>query len=205
MERKRVLILFAHPALHKSRVHKQLKRASEGLEGVTFHDLYEAYPMFHIDANREQDLLKEHDVIIFQHPLYWYSTPAIIKEWKDIVLEYGFAYGHNGTELKGKTLLNVLSSGGPEESYQPYGMQRFTIRQFLAPFEQTANLCGMHYLPPFVVHGTHQLTPGQIEAHVAEYRRVLLGLRDGTLNRQSAEKHQRLNANLDALLAEARA
>jgi glutathione-regulated potassium-efflux system ancillary protein KefG len=200
MGKQRILILFAHPALHKSRIHSRLIHAADRLEGVTFHDLYEVYPAFHINVEKEQNLLREHDIIIFQHPLYWYSTPAIIKEWKDLVLEYGFAYGHNGVALKGKTMLNVLSSGGPEESYLPLGDQRFTIRQFLAPFEQTASLCGMSYLPPFVVHGTHKLTPQQIEEYVQEYRQVLIGLQDGTLNRAAAGQYLRLNAELKTLL-----
>jgi len=84
-----VLILFAHPALEKSRVNRRLVAAVQGLEGVTFHDLYEAYPDFYIDVKHEQRLLEAHDIIAFQHPLYWYSTPSLLKEWQDLVLEHG--------------------------------------------------------------------------------------------------------------------
>lgn len=94
---KRVLVLFAHPAVHKSRINRHLADAVRGLEQVTFHDLYEAYPDFLIDVPREQELLRSHDVIVVQHPFYWYSTPAIFKEWMDLVLEYGFAYGKGGS------------------------------------------------------------------------------------------------------------
>lgn len=89
----RILILFAHPALENSRVNRYLIQAVEGLDSVTVHDLYEMYPDFHIDVKVEQDLLLAHDIIIFHHPFYWYSTPAIMKEWLDLVLEHGFAYG----------------------------------------------------------------------------------------------------------------
>ncbi len=60
---------------------------------MTDHDLYEAYPDFGIDVGREQERLPAHDVVVFQHPLFWYSTAAILQEWKDLVLEHGWAYG----------------------------------------------------------------------------------------------------------------
>jgi glutathione-regulated potassium-efflux system ancillary protein KefG len=175
----RVLILFAHPALQRSRVNGPLVAAVRGLEGVTFNDLYEEYPDFLIDADREQALLRAHDLIVFHHPFYWYSSPAILKEWQDIVLEYGFAYGESGTALRGKRWLSVITAGGPQEAYQPEGFNRFTIRQLLTPFEQTAQLCGMTFLDPFIVHGTHALSKAEIATHAADYRRLIAALRDG--------------------------
>src|SRR6516225_10847445 len=105
--RSRVLILFAHPALHKSRVNRRLIESVRGLDNVTINDLYEEYPTFDINVGREQELLLAHDVIVFQHPMYWYSSPAILKEWEDLVLEYGFAYGTGGTKLQGKLFLLI--------------------------------------------------------------------------------------------------
>ncbi|RYE35767.1 MAG: NAD(P)H oxidoreductase, partial [Sphingobacteriales bacterium] len=93
----RVLILFAHPAFEKSRVHRPMVKQVLKLEGITFHDLYESYPDYDIDLDREQELLLRHDVIVFQHPFYWYSCPAILKQWQDLVLEHGWAYGRGGT------------------------------------------------------------------------------------------------------------
>ena len=93
MPSRRLLILFAHPALHKSRVNQLLLSSVESLSGVTINDLYESYPTFHVNVAREQALLLEHDVIIFQHPFYWYSSPAILKQWQDLVLEYGLPTG----------------------------------------------------------------------------------------------------------------
>lgn len=190
----RVLVLFAHPALEKSRVNRHLLAAAEGVDGVRIHDLYEAYPDFHIDVRREQALLDEHDVIVLQHPFFWYSTPALVKEWFDLVLEHGWAYGHAGRALVGKRLLNVVTTGGPEGAYCEKGRNRFTVRELLAPVEQTARLCGMDYLPPFLVHGTHTITADAIASHARDYRRVLEGLRDGTLRVEQAAAH-RLNAD----------
>jgi len=172
----KVLILFAHPALEKSRVHKRLIRHVRNLEGIHFHDLYEAYPDMDIDVKQEQKLLLQHDIIIFQHPFYWYSAPAIIKQWQDLVLEHGWAYGPGGTALTGKKIFNAMSSGGPRAVYSEGGRNRFSIRQFLAPFDQTAVLCKMTYMPPFVVHGTHGLKVEDIELHAVQYEQMLVAL-----------------------------
>ena len=83
----RVLILFAHPVLEKSRVQSELLAQASTVQGITINDLYQSYPDFDIDVEREKDLLLSHDIIIWQHPLYWYSSPAILKQWQDLVLE----------------------------------------------------------------------------------------------------------------------
>lgn len=172
----RVLILFAHPALEKSRVQVRLIEAVRDLPGVTFNDLYQHYPDLDIDVEREQRLLVAHDTIVMQHPFYWYSTPAILKEWQDLVLEHGWAYGSGGTQLQGKRLLTAMSAGGSEASYCREGYNVRTVRELLSPIERTAALCGMTYLEPFVIYGTHAITDEEIAAGAAEYRRVIEGL-----------------------------
>jgi glutathione-regulated potassium-efflux system ancillary protein KefG len=192
--RSRVLILFAHPALHKSRVNRRLIASVRGLDNVTINDLYEEYPTFDINVGREQELLLAHDVIVFQHPFYWYSSPAILKEWEDLVLEYGFAYGTGGTKLQGKLFLTAITTGAPPEAYCRTGFNCFTIRQLLAPFEQTAKFCGMRYLSPFVVHSALGFrNEKEIQAKAQAYRHVIEGLRDGLLDPDEVEKHARIN------------
>lgn len=190
---KKILILFAHPAFEKSRVNKQLVNAVKSIEGVHFHDLYEAYPEYLIDIKQEQELLSSHDIIIFHHPFFWYSTPAILKEWQDLVLEHGWAYGSKGNELKGKILLNVITTGGQETAYHPDGYNHFTVRQLLAPIEQTAYLCKMTFLPPFLVHGTHSITSAEIDQYIKEYRELLLALVENRVDLDAAGKLNRIN------------
>ncbi len=197
---RRVLILFAHPALQKSRVNRHLIAAAREIEGVTLHDLYEEYPDLHIDVDREQQLLLEHDIIVWQHPFYWYSSPALLKEWQDLVLEVGFAYGENGTALRGKKVLTAITTGGPADSYHADGFNRFTVRQLLAPFEQTVRLCEMEYLPPFVIQGTHHLSPEEISAHCKLYRRAIEALRDDVLDSAGLAEHAFLNPLLEAIV-----
>jgi glutathione-regulated potassium-efflux system ancillary protein KefG len=172
----RVLVQFAHPLLEKSRVQKQMLKQANLVKGVTLNDLYERYPDFDIDVKREQRLLLAHDIIIFQHPFYWYSTPAIVKQWLDLVLEHGWAYGAMGDKLKGKLFMQAITCGGSELAYQTNGRNRFTIRQMLAPMDQTANLCQMEYLPPFVVFGTHKLKDADIAIYALEYGQILSAL-----------------------------
>jgi len=154
----KILLIFAHPAYQRSRTNRAMIEAVRALAQVRLHDLYEEYPHFHIDVQREQKLLREHDIIVFQHPFYWYSCPALLKEWLDLVLEYNFAYGDEGTELKGKKWLSAITTGGPAEAYSAQGYNHFTMEQLLVPFEQTARLCNMAWEPPFIVHGSLRLT-----------------------------------------------
>lgn len=180
----------------------RLLHALDGLEGVTLHDLYERYPDLEIDPRREQELLADNDAIVFQHPFYWYSVPAILKQWQDLVLTHGWAYGAKGHALDGKLTFNVLTSGGPETSYCREGLNHFTVRELLAPWEATANLCRMVYLAPFVVHGTHLLTSeGALEKYVADYRRVLIAVRDEAIDVPRAAAASRINASLEAVMA----
>lgn len=178
----RVLVVVAHPAIHRSRVNKALAAAARAVSGVSVHDLYEAAPTGRIDVDAEQALLRAHDAIVLQHPLYWYSTPALLKEWLDQTLTFGWAYGPGGTALRGKTLLQVVSTGGPVAAYQPGAHNDATLPQLLLPMNRTARLCGMTSLPPLAVQGTHRLTDDQIRAAAAAYAAVLAALRDGALD-----------------------
>lgn len=148
------------------------------ISDVTVDDLYERYPDFDVDVRREQRLLEEHDVILLQHPLYWYSVPALLKQWLDLVLEHGWAYGSGGTALAGKWMLNAVTAGGGAGAYGDAGGGGFTVRSMLAPIEHTARLCQMRYLPPFVIYGTHQLERLEIEQRAADYVRLVEALRD---------------------------
>ena len=137
-----ILVIFAHPNRSQSRVNQAMRAAIEDLPQVTVVDLYEEYPDFLIDVKREQARLVEHQLLVFQHPFYWYSCPPLLKEWLDVVLEQGFAYGDGGTALKGLDFMQVISTGAPAEAYQPHAYHQFTITDLLRPFEATALLCG---------------------------------------------------------------
>ncbi|KJF42047.1 NAD(P)H-dependent oxidoreductase [Draconibacterium sediminis] len=190
---KKILILFAHPAFHKSLINKTLMEAIKDLDGVTVNNLYEKYPDFFIDVPVEQKLLTQHDIIIWQHPFYWYSAPAIIKEWMDLVLQHGFAYGTHGRALEGKWAMSCISTGGRKEVYSAEGKNRYTINQFLAPFIQSASLCRMENLPPFVVHGSNTLSRDDIKKFADDYRKVITLLRDNEIDSEQLNTMEYMN------------
>lgn len=202
---RRILVLLAHPALERSRVVRRLAQAAAQVQGVTVHDLYERYPTLDIDVAKEQHLLLEHDAILFLHPFYWYSTPAILKEWQDLVLEHGWAYGHEGRRLAGKLTCNIISTGGAATAYTERGANRFTMRQLLAPWDQTAHLCRMHFLAPFVVHGALKLESDEdLAPYQAELRRFLVALRDDRLDLEAGAGAETINPLLSTLEPEPR-
>ena len=192
--RQKILLLFAHPSQHRSEVNLPLARASAEIDGVTFIDLYAEYPDFCIDIDREQQRLREHDIVVFMFPLYWYSTPSILKEWQDLVLEYGFAYGHEGSALQGKLLLCAITAGGLEDAYRQQGYNHYSIRELLRPIEQTATLCGMTYLPPYALFGSRTaLEDGRLQAHIDCWTRILEDLVAGRADIGALLAADRLN------------
>jgi putative NADPH-quinone reductase len=198
---KRALVLFAHPRPDRSEVNVLLADTARQVDGVTVVDLYGDYPTFEIDVDREQQRLLGNDIIIFQHPVYWYSSPALLKEWLDLVLEYGFAYGAEGRALEGKALLNAATCGARREVYSRDGGYGHELREFFAPFEQTTRLCRMRYLPPFALYAAgHAREEGRLDEHVAAYRRLLIALTEGKLDLDRAEKENTLSDNLDDLI-----
>lgn len=168
-----ILVLYAHPAPHLSRVNRRMAEAIRAIPNATLHDLYETYPDFHIDVAQEQEMLSKADLIVLLHPVQWYGMPALLKEWCDTVLEYGWAYGHGGTALRGKDFLLAATAGSPAHTYSEQGRHGYAFSAFLPPYIQIAKLCGMHWQTPFVLFGADQVEKDDIEAHATAFHRLL--------------------------------
>jgi glutathione-regulated potassium-efflux system ancillary protein KefF len=160
-----VLVLVAHPQLEQSRINRRLMRSAAAVPGVTVHDLYARYPDYLIDIDAERAALARARLVVWQHPIHWYSMPPLMKLWLDEVLGFGWAYGPGGTALRGKDLWLVASTGGAEVSYHPQGYNRYFFEAFLPPYEQTAALCGMRFLPPLLLHGAHRIDKAEAASH----------------------------------------
>ncbi|ROS00110.1 Kef-type potassium/proton antiporter accessory protein (CPA2 family) [Sinobacterium caligoides] len=196
-----ILLLFAHPSLHRSEVNLPLFNRAQQTPGVTCIDLYREYPHFSIDADIEQQRLLEHEIIIFMFPLYWYSTPALLKEWQDLVLEYGFAYGAGGNALQGKHFFCAVTTGGQQGAYQYDCKNKFTLKEFLLPIEQMAQLTGMRYLPPFALFGARSaIDEGRLSQHLEDWQQLLTALREGHIDIDAAQQLPLLNQDLSRLL-----
>jgi glutathione-regulated potassium-efflux system ancillary protein KefF len=168
-----IYVLAAHPAWSRSRVNRRLRDIALAAPGVTVQDLYARYPDYDIDVTTEQAHVEAARVLVLLHPVQWYSMPPLLKLWLDEVLTHGWAYGRTGHALRGKDLWLVATTGGPETSYHPQGYNRYFFDAFLPPYEQTAALCGMRFLPPLLLHGAHRAAEAEIEAHAAVFRERL--------------------------------
>jgi glutathione-regulated potassium-efflux system ancillary protein KefG len=149
----KILVIYAHPEAPPSRANRALRQQAaqllaEAQVQVTWHDLYHHYPDFHVHVEAEQARLLAHDVLVFQHPLYWYSVPALLKQWIDEVLADGWAYGGGAAQLAGKTWGHWLTAGGSASAYQQSGQNRFTLDELMRPLQQTAQLCECLWLAP---------------------------------------------------------
>jgi glutathione-regulated potassium-efflux system ancillary protein KefG len=162
---RKVLFLYVHPNAPASRANQRMLSALDGMENVTCRPLYDLYPEFFIDVKAEQRLLREHDVVVFQHPFYWYGSPPLLKLWMDQVLEYNFAYGPDGNALRGKSLLVSVTAGGSAASYQEGGVHGFPLESFLLPFLQSARMCAMRWEAPVILHQALDANDEALEAH----------------------------------------
>jgi glutathione-regulated potassium-efflux system ancillary protein KefF len=172
------LVLAAHPNRRDSRVNRRMVAAAGDVPGVQVRDLYAAYPDYDIDVAEEQALATGAQLIVLLHPIQWYSMPPLQKLWLDEVLTYGWAYGPGGTGLQGKDLWLVATTGGPEASYHPQSYNRYFFDAFLPPYEQTAALCGMRFLPPLVLHGARRAAEDEVASHVRVFQERLASYPD---------------------------
>ena len=166
-------MLAAHPHWRDSRVNRRLLAAARAVPGVDVNDLYGTYPDYAIDVEAEQRRLERAQLVVLLHPIQWYSMPALQKLWVDEVLAYGWAYGPDGIALQGKDLWLVATTGSPERSYHPQGYHRYFFDAFLPPYEQTAALCGMRFLPPLIFHGARSAPEAEVAAHVEVFAQRL--------------------------------
>lgn len=174
-----LLVYYVHPGQRFSRANKAMADAARRIADIGFIDLYAEYPRHNIDVDTEQNRLLDHDVVLFQFPLFWYSTPSLLKEWLDLVLEHGFAYGSGGDRLAGKTLMLAITAAGPADAYTPSGYQHYPLRTFLTPLEQMARLCRMSFSAPYVLHASLKAPEsGEITPHTEGYVRLLKAVRD---------------------------
>jgi len=173
---KNVLVVYAHPSPNRSRINKHMLSCAKALRNVETRDLYELYPNFHIDVAAEQDALRQADIVVFQFPIFLFSSPAILKEWQDTVLTSEFAYSHGERALTDKYFMLAVSTGGSSASYTQLGRHGAGIGTYLAPLEQTARFCGMTLMEPFIVQCAGDVTESTLQVIGEDYSNRLTEL-----------------------------
>ena len=165
-------VLVVHPNIKQSRVNSALAKGAQSVADVEVRYLYDLYPDGKIDAAAEQAVLEKADRIVLQFPMYWYSSPALLKQWLDDVLAYGWAYGDKQA-LKGKKLMLAVTTGGGEEFYQKDGLAGHTVAEFLVAYETIASYLGMQYEKMFITGGCLNISDEEIAAQVPHYQAAL--------------------------------
>jgi glutathione-regulated potassium-efflux system ancillary protein KefF len=165
-----IVVIHAHPYPSRSRACAALLAAIRDLPQLEVRSLYDLYPDFDVDIAAEQAALEGAGLVVWLHPLYWYTVPGLMKHWFDEVLVTGWAHGAEGTRLHGKDCLWAATTGGEEQAYAPAGRHRREFDAFVPVVEQTARYCGMNWLPNFIVHGAHLVPDDELREAGARLR-----------------------------------
>lgn len=169
-----LLVVHAHPYPRTSRGCAALLDSISDVPDLAVRSLYDAYPDFDIDVPAEQEALRRARAVVWLHPLYWYTAPALMKHWFEKVLAAGFAYGESGSALAGKPCLWVTTTGGGE--YLPEGIHHHPFAEFAPAIEMTARYSGMQWQEPFVVHDVSGHSDDALRSRGRELRERLLAL-----------------------------
>ena len=137
---RKTLMILSHPKIEDSIGNKIISNSISKMENTEVRHLDKLYPNFKIDIKSEQEALLSADTIIFQYPLFWYSTPALLKEWIDQVIQYGFAFGKDSYSLEGKKMIVSFTIGSPVKDYPNEVIQKITFA-----FQGLASYCKMNY------------------------------------------------------------
>lgn len=168
-----IYLVFAHPYPSQSRANKALLEAVRDLPGLEVCSLYDRYPDFDIDVAAEQAALSRAQLVVWMHPVFWYSVPGLLKHWFDKVLSHGWAYGDGAAALRGKDCLWVASTGGTAEAYSAAGIHQRPFAEFTPPIEETARFCAMNWLAPCILHGANEIEGAELGAHARQLRQRL--------------------------------
>ena len=177
----KTLVVASHPEINNSQTQQFLLQGAK-LQDVTWHHVEE---LPEIDVEKEQQLLKDNDRIIFQFPLYWYAAPAGLKKWEDEVLTRNFVYGDGDDNLGDKEFGIVVSTGMPLKAFQRGGSENVTIDEIMAPYFAIADRAKMKILPTFTIAQFQYLDEAKQMQLLIDYQRYLTQTYPDTLaNRQ---------------------
>lgn len=167
---KTTIFLF-HPHLDQSRVNKTLANAAKDA-GFEVRDMYALYPDFKIDVDRERQVLENTDRIVFQFPIYWYSSPALLKQYEDDVFTGNWAYA-GGKALLNHEWLLAVSPGADKSAYQEDGRIHYRLPDLLRPYQATSVLIKTKFLTPFVSYNASNMTDDELAKRAEAYVKYL--------------------------------
>jgi glutathione-regulated potassium-efflux system ancillary protein KefF len=182
-----ILIIHAHPYPGRSQAGRALLDAVRDLPGLEVRSLYDLYPDFDIDVDDERAALQRADLVVWLHPVYWYSVPGMLKHWFDVVLVRQLTVGVDDG-LRGKHCLWVATTGGQLSSFSADGIHQLSFDQIEAPIRQTARFCGMTWEKPLTLFGADAYAEDECAAVAQVFRERLLPWSSQTVSeRREAE------------------
>lgn len=168
----KTLIIIIHPNLKQSIINKRwIEELEKYPQDYVLHDIHQLYRDEKIDVEAEQQLIDQHDKIIFQFPLYWFNCPPFFKKWLDEVLTHGWAYGRNSEyKMAGKRVALAITAGIDKADYKTDGRYKYSLDVLTAPFEITFNYIRADYKPLFAFYGAeHHATKERVEKSAHDY------------------------------------
>ena len=131
------------------------------------------------DIQQELDKLLWADLLILNFPIYWFSTPAILKGWIDRVLVSGICYGgkrfYDQGGLSGKKALVTVTLGGREHMFGEEAIHG-PLEDMLRPLLRgTLAYVGLGVQPPTPSWGA-MLTAGRRYIGHADHLAIFPGL-----------------------------
>jgi glutathione-regulated potassium-efflux system ancillary protein KefG len=182
MKKMKIMVILAHPNRRNSRANHILTAEISQESNIWIRDLYQEYPTWIIDVEKEQRLLLEYDRIVFQFPFYWYSCPPLLKKWFDDVFTFGWAFGPGGDNLKGKEFLLATTTGGPENAYQAGGGNWFSISEYFKPIQATIMRCNGTFLPTFVTYDANNSSTEYLLQEAIRYKEHIYESRESLIH-----------------------
>lgn len=135
-----------------------------------------------LDIRQELDKLLWADLLILNFPIFWFSTPAMLKGWIDRVLVSGVCYGgkrfYDQGGLAGKKALVTVTLGGREHMFGE-GAIHGPLEDMLRPILRgTLAYVGFEVLEPFVAWHVPYISAEARQAFLHSYQQRLEGLAD---------------------------
>lgn len=125
------------------------------------------------DIKAEIEKIRSADIVVFEFPLWWSSTPAVLKGWFDKVFAMGVAWDgdhrYKSGLLGGKKAMVITSAGDREQDYSPDGIHGATITQHLYPLlHSTLAHAGFDVYRPFITTGLTNSDEEERQKHIDE-------------------------------------
>jgi len=160
---KNTLVLFAHPYFEHSTTNVRLLECYDDLDNITFRDLYQDYPDFHIQPFRERKRIVEYDRIIFHFPIIWFGLPPLLKLWIDEVFDMRWISESGINILSGKDALIITSVGGRESNYTQEGKYGTGVEELLCGLKVSLHVNNINLKKIHIIYNADNLNQTDLD------------------------------------------